>query len=465
MPSAARSSAMSRAPSHAASLAAAPPSAAIARRRGICRPMRRLAGARRGRLPGRSAPARRRARRCRANQRRGARTWSGSPQLRWNRMKPSGSASRKKARSSGGERRTRAAEDGGAAAHGLTRMHPTLRCFSSSQIALGRGGIGDRPGLDAIVDAAIAEIGTRRGEAAALPSRSPCCVLQPLPFVLRRFGRAHRAELQAIALPLAAAGAGGGGAAAARGLAAPAPLSAPAPVSPAGAGRGAGGGVAGVAVVATLGCSGGAGCSGGGAAAGPAAARSRPVACGSRRLGRRGARQRRLRRRQELLDAAAAEPVAARSHVLVGHVHAAGLSDGALARRLLVGAKQRHLAGDRRPARAEMRERPDADRRRSTSAIAGRSMKRRRDRLRTNDALAPLTRRSSSSAGSLRHQRISSTGSTPNTCSPEATTNATACTSASRARVDLRRVGQDEAQAGVVLALVPQAVEARRRVR
>ena len=62
----------------------------------------------------------------------------------------------------------------------------------------------------------------------------------------------------------------------------------------------------------------------------------------------------------------------------------------------------------------------------------------------------------------IGHRYISSTGSTPNTASPEAITIATPRTRA-QARAGQRRVGgENEAQRRIVLALGPQQVELRR---
>ena len=61
-----------------------------------------------------------------------------------------------------------------------------------------------------------------------------------------------------------------------------------------------------------------------------------------------------------------------------------------------------------------------------------------------------------------RHRHISSTGSTPNTASPEAMTSATPRTSASRARVRSGSAATRKRKCRLVLALGPQQVELRR---
>ena len=321
--------------------------------------MRRLAGARRGRLPGRSAPARRRGRRCRATRRRGARTWSGSSQLRWNRMKPSGSASRKKSRSSGVERRAGAAEDG--ARHGGSRLDKDApdACAASARRSRARPRRhrrSARPGCDS--RCRVSPRSARdRGEA-QLAEQIALLVASAGPIrACAASARAHRAELQAIALPPRPARRRRRGGARALGSGA-AVGSAPAWLGAAGAALG--GGVAGVACAALA------------ARAAPAVRRRR------RSLGRRrplaaggvAAAAARLAR-----GAAAASPAAAAAarrsaptrlstiEFWLGHVHAAGVRSG----RLRVGCSSARSNGTSAatgvPLLLIMRERPDADRR------------------------------------------------------------------------------------------------------
>ena len=200
MPSAARSSAMSRAPSRAASRAASPPSAAIARR-GRDRPANAAArAAPRGRPPGRSAPARRRARPCSRS--------AGDQRAHLVRRRAVAREEDEAERIGVAEERAlvaptapcRRSRRSRRAAHGLTRMHPTLRCFSSVADALRRRLVGDRPGLDAIEDAArrrdrsaalgMRELAEQVGVCAASAAPIPCAPLR---------ASATSAELQAIA--------------------------------------------------------------------------------------------------------------------------------------------------------------------------------------------------------------------------------------------------------------------------
>src|SRR5260370_6351015 len=113
-------------------------------------------------------------------------------------MKPSGWESRKKWRSTcvsaGREQRKPRARGSG-----LDRDAPTAPPLQLAAVALGRRRIGDRPGLNAIVDAAVAKIGARGGESQR-SEEIALLTLQALPFPLRGLGRAHRAELKAVAL-------------------------------------------------------------------------------------------------------------------------------------------------------------------------------------------------------------------------------------------------------------------------
>src|SRR5580658_10618165 len=127
-----------------------------------------------------------------------ARTWSGSRQLRWKRMNPSGSASRKNARSaalSSGPAQPKMTASGSR----LDKEAPDTAALQLVAGALRRCRVGHGPGLDTIEDAAVAEIDSRRAHAE--PAQHVLILLaQPLPLFRRRFGRTHRAELQAIAL-------------------------------------------------------------------------------------------------------------------------------------------------------------------------------------------------------------------------------------------------------------------------
>src|SRR6185312_14295859 len=113
-------------------------------------------------------------------------------------MKPSGSASRKKSRSAGV---SVAPEQPKMAARGsrLDKDAPDAALLQLVAVALRRGRIGDRPGLNAIVDAARAEIGALRVKT---HGAEQICLLAPemVPLLLRGLGRAHGAELEAIAL-------------------------------------------------------------------------------------------------------------------------------------------------------------------------------------------------------------------------------------------------------------------------
>src|SRR6185437_5238847 len=113
-------------------------------------------------------------------------------------MKPSGSASRKKSRSAGV---SVAPEQPKMAARGsrLDKDAPDATLLQLVAVALGRRRIGDRPGLNAIVDAARAEIGALRGEAQRA-EQVALLALQMVPLLLRGLGRTYRAELQAVAL-------------------------------------------------------------------------------------------------------------------------------------------------------------------------------------------------------------------------------------------------------------------------
>src|SRR5258708_26285605 len=82
---------------------------------------------------------------------------------------------------------------------GLDKDAPNAPPLQLAAVALGRRRIGDRPGLNAIVDAAVAKIGARGGESQR-SEEIALLTLQALPFPLRGLGRAHRAELKAVAL-------------------------------------------------------------------------------------------------------------------------------------------------------------------------------------------------------------------------------------------------------------------------
>src|SRR5713226_1882475 len=125
-------------------------------------------------------------------------------------MKPSGSASRKKSRSVG---MSAGPEQPKTTARGSSRLDkdtPDAPPLQFVAVALGRRRIGDRPGLNAIVDAATAEIGARGSESQGA-EEIPLLALQALPFLLRGVGRAHRAELQAVALAAGGRRRGGAG--------------------------------------------------------------------------------------------------------------------------------------------------------------------------------------------------------------------------------------------------------------
>src|SRR5260370_37151257 len=113
-------------------------------------------------------------------------------------MKPSGSESRKRPRSTwvgAGPEPPKTTALGSR----LDKDAPTAPPLQLAAVALGRRRIGDRPGLNAIVDAAVAKIGARGGESQR-SEEIALLTLQALPFPLRGLGRAHRAELKAVAL-------------------------------------------------------------------------------------------------------------------------------------------------------------------------------------------------------------------------------------------------------------------------
>src|SRR5579883_2351975 len=121
-----------------------------------------------------------------------ARTLSGLAQLRWNRMKPSGSASRRKRRYSA-VRAGPAQPKMTARGSRLDKDAPDAATLEFPAVALGGRGIRDRSGLDAVEDAAFAEIDARRAESRR-PQQVAMLALETLPFLLGALGRAHRAE-------------------------------------------------------------------------------------------------------------------------------------------------------------------------------------------------------------------------------------------------------------------------------
>src|SRR6185312_11099504 len=104
-----------------------------------------------------------------------------------------------------------------------------------------------------------------------------------------------------------------------------------------------------------------------------------------------------------------------------------------LACRLVIGAQQRHLGRSGRPA-LRMVDRPDAAGEHEQQDSSADQHEAAARALPHENALTALARRFVI-RGIAGHQRISSTGSTPKIFSPDATTNATACTKASRAMV------------------------------
>src|SRR5882724_7003795 len=89
------------------------------------------------------------------------RSCAGSRQLRWKRMKPSGSTARKKSRSSGASAapaQPKTIARGWLIALGADRDAVDIAPLQRAAQPLGRGGVADRRGLDAVVDAARAEI-------------------------------------------------------------------------------------------------------------------------------------------------------------------------------------------------------------------------------------------------------------------------------------------------------------------
>src|SRR5260221_2137744 len=113
-------------------------------------------------------------------------------------MKRSGSESGKKSRStcvSAGPEQPKTTARGSR----FDKDAPNAPRLQLAAVALGRRRIGDRPGMNAIVDAAVAKIGARGGESQR-SEEIALLTLQALPFPLRGLGRAHRAELKAVAL-------------------------------------------------------------------------------------------------------------------------------------------------------------------------------------------------------------------------------------------------------------------------
>src|SRR5260370_35861954 len=113
-------------------------------------------------------------------------------------MKPSGSESRKRPRSTwvgAGPEPPKTTALGSR----LDKDAPTAPPLQLAAVALGRRRIGDRPGLNAIVDAAVAKIAARGGESQRSAAIA-LLTLRALPFPLPGLGRAHRAELNAACL-------------------------------------------------------------------------------------------------------------------------------------------------------------------------------------------------------------------------------------------------------------------------
>ena len=152
------------------------------------RAIRAAAGGRRGRPPGRSAPAHRPARPRRAIRRPARAAGRGRGSCGETARNRSGSAAAKNSRLRRRQSFAGAAEDDG------TRRPPVGTCMlliaqgctrdraaSVRAQPLGGGGIAERPGLDPIIDALVAEIGAHRdgGEPA---QQIGVFVLQPRPF-------------------------------------------------------------------------------------------------------------------------------------------------------------------------------------------------------------------------------------------------------------------------------------------
>src|SRR5207245_1955193 len=132
------------------------------------------------------------------------RTWSGFSTLRANRMKPSGSAARKKSRSSAvsevpAQPKMMEAVIAAAARSKPHRQALLLLRFQLFAYLLGLRRIGQRAGLDAVVDSLGAEVGPLHGQLQGTESIGEL-LLQLGPLRLGEIDRLHRPELDAVAL-------------------------------------------------------------------------------------------------------------------------------------------------------------------------------------------------------------------------------------------------------------------------
>src|SRR5205823_4467481 len=119
-------------------------------------------------------------------------------------MKPSGSASRKKSRSSGASAapaQPRIIARDWLIASGVDQDAGDIAALELAAEPLGGGAVTDRRRLDAIIDTALAEIGARPG-GGQLAEHVAIGTMDPLPFLARRLLATQGAELQ----PIAAAG-------------------------------------------------------------------------------------------------------------------------------------------------------------------------------------------------------------------------------------------------------------------
>src|SRR3984957_17224813 len=128
-----------------------------------------------------------------------ARTCSGSRQLRWNRIKPSGLASRKNARSSAlsvSPAQLKQIANGSVCWGSLDKLAPQPAILERLAEFLRRGLVPNRPDFDAIPDAAIAEIGAHR-DRGKFAEQIIILVLDPRPFAARFVGGSQRGKLDA----------------------------------------------------------------------------------------------------------------------------------------------------------------------------------------------------------------------------------------------------------------------------
>src|SRR6266478_6404790 len=129
-----------------------------------------------------------------------SRTCAGSRQLRRKRMKPTGSAARKKRRSSGlssspvQPRMTARGAFPGAPLTSPGNDAPDAALLQLAADPLRRSLVRDGSGQDAVVDTLVAQIGTDRRRRKGA-EKVGVLAFDPLPFLTRGILAAHRAEL------------------------------------------------------------------------------------------------------------------------------------------------------------------------------------------------------------------------------------------------------------------------------